>query len=250
MRDAGQSQEEDALRVPVTIVSVAMLAIGLVLLSALAYAVIADLRVHILLRYALPIAAVAVIGVTFHIRRRLGALEAALRQLRESEADARFLAMHHAVSRLPNRRHFVQALRDRMTAAPRTCLVLVRLDSFSTFIESGGRRTADALAAQIGSRLLSSLQPGDLIGQLANDLFAIARTLPSGDDGGVMREQALAALVLPFDLAGKPVALFASAGMTISEGRTDPEQLLAEAEEDLSRTSADWRNRDRRRNAG
>lgn len=252
-----EQRQEDALRVPITMVSVSMLAIGVALLAMLAFAVVmlnsegaTKAPGRAILGYTLPLCALIVIAITFHVRRLLSALEIAQRELCEREADARFLATHHAVSRLPNRRLFTQALRDRLAVAPRICLVLIRLDSFSTLMEKEGRRAAEALAAQIGPRLMAGSHPDDLVAQLANDLFAVAHALLPEEDGETLRRQACAALDLPFDLAGNPVRLFASAGVTVAEAVIDPEQLLADAERDLARISADWTNRDRRQRLG
>jgi diguanylate cyclase (GGDEF)-like protein len=255
MRDIRHGQEGDALRVPVTIVSVSMLAIGMVLLSTLALTAALAGKSTIataVLRYALPCGALAVIITTLNIRRLLTSLVFAQRELCEREADARFLAMHHAVSRLPNRRHFIQALRERLApgedaASPSICVILIRLDGVSTIAQSSGRRAADALAAQIAPRLTPLLKADDLLAQLANDLFAVVCRVDLDDDGSALRKQLLAVLHLPFDLAGEAIALFASAGVTVALGKTDPEQVLADAEGDLARVSADWKGRDRRR---
>lgn len=85
-----EQRQEDALRVPITMVSVSMLAIGVALLAMLAFAVVmlnsegaTKAPGRAILGYTLPLCALIVIAITFHVRRLLSALEIAQRELCE-----------------------------------------------------------------------------------------------------------------------------------------------------------------------
>lgn len=238
MHDIGHRLELDALRVPTAVVSVTVLALGTVLLGALAYAAGHESAAasRAILRYGLPIGAITIIAITLNLRRLLQALEVAQRHLGEQAADARFLALHHALSQLPNRRYCIQLLRERLIAAQQdpTCLALIRIDGFTALINASGHRAADRLAVQIGPRLASILRPGDLLAHLAADLFAVARSVRSAGDSEELRASITTALNPAFDMPDGRVQFAASIGMaTADRGETDPEDLIEAADRDM-----------------
>ena len=79
------------------------------------------------------------------------------------------------LTRLPNRRAFVEALEARLALPdkPSTAVLLIDLDRFKDINDSLGHETGDQLLCSIGRRILSRSRPTDLVARLGGDEFAL-----------------------------------------------------------------------------
>lgn len=160
------------------------------------------------------------------------------------------LAMHDALTGLPNR---VLALdraeqllaRARRTGDPVAALYL-DVDGFKHINDTFGHAAGDHFLEQFAGRLRDAMREGDTAARLAGDEFVVlldCQTLDVGPD--LVAERLLEVLRRPYDL-GQPVVrqLVMGASIGIAYGRqTSAEQLLADADVALYAAKAAGRNR-------
>lgn len=89
-----------------------------------------------------------------------------------------------ALTHLPNRRGFIDAMRATLEGTPTardgSALLLIDLDRFKGVNDSYGHGFGDALLAVVGARLSVLTRRGDVVGRLGSDEFAL---LVAGGDG-------------------------------------------------------------------
>jgi diguanylate cyclase (GGDEF)-like protein len=147
----------------------------------------------------------------------------------------RHQATHDALTGLPNRSLFVERVE---TALRRTGedghlgVLFCDLDGFKAVNDTLGHAAGDELLRQVAARLGSTVRPGDTVGRLAGDEFAVLLD-------GLARPEAAASLAAriascfetPFRLEGQEVEVGTSLGMALRSGPGGTvEQLLREAD--------------------
>jgi diguanylate cyclase (GGDEF)-like protein len=136
----------------------------------------------------------------------------------QSLAEARHQASTDDLTSLPNRRLFMQRVREaialaRMTDGQLTVLVL-DLDNFKELNDTLGHRAGDALLRLIGPRLKGALRSRDTVARLGGDEFAVLLD-PKPDEAGMIQiaDRVLRSLCRPFDVEGLALRLTASFGI-------------------------------------
>ena len=172
------------------------------------------------------------------------------RQRRAAEAKVRFLAMHDALTGLPNRAHFAEALSDALSRRQAgrggdVAVVAIDLDRFKEVNDGLGHAAGDALLQAVAARLRAGVREGDVVARLGGDEFAVAQRGPAAQPESAARlaERLVAALCEPFDLpGGHRVACGASAGVAAAPTDADgPDALMRAADTALYRSKADGR---------
>jgi diguanylate cyclase (GGDEF)-like protein len=136
----------------------------------------------------------------------------------QSLAEARRQAATDDLTSLPNRRLFMERVRDGITTASveggEISVLMLDLDNFKELNDTLGHNAGDALLRLIGPRLKEALRTGDTVARLGGDEFGVLLD-PSPDEAGVVRvaERVLAALRRPFDVHGLALRLTASVGI-------------------------------------
>jgi diguanylate cyclase (GGDEF)-like protein len=105
--------------------------------------------------------------------------------LQKAEADqarerSEYLANHDILTGLPNRRAFMDRLKDFM-AGPEDSgvgLLFIDLDKFKEVNDTLGHEAGDALLVQVADALRSVLREGDCVARLGGDEFAFLLTAP------------------------------------------------------------------------
>jgi diguanylate cyclase (GGDEF)-like protein len=155
--------------------------------------------------------------------------------LRHSAARAQSLALHDALTGLPNRilllERIQHALLSRRRSGKLVAVLFIDLDGFKKVNDSSGHQVGDDLLVAVSSRLERMLRPGDTLARLSGDEFVIV----CGDLSEEGQIEGLAArldeaIAVPFDLAGLAVELSASIGIAFAGHGNDPEQLLHKAD--------------------
>lgn len=127
------------------------------------------------------------------------------------------LALHDALTNLPNRFCIQDNLHRGIADAKLTCspftVIMMDLDRFKEINDTLGHDSGDQLLVEVGRRLQEVLRPTDLIGRLGGDEFAIL--LPDTDEVGaaIVAQKMLIALEPPFSLADMSFTIGASLGI-------------------------------------
>ena len=160
----------------------------------------------------------------------------ASRRLRRQAAENKHLALHDAVTGLPNRSLFHdragQAIVSARREARRAALMILDLDRFKEVNDTLGHHNGDLLLKEVGARLREILRESDSVARLGGDEFGLL--LPRVTDGDAamnVAEKVRAALREPFTLEGVTLDIGASIGVALyPEHGGDVETLLQRAD--------------------
>lgn len=145
------------------------------------------------------------------------------RDLSEHEAQTaalRYQALHDALTDLPNRTAFHEALQQAITEAPQKqkplALLVLNLDRFREVNSTFGHQWGDVLLQQVGPRLQGVLRKSDTIARLGGDEFAVLLAT-AGDVAGASRiaGRLLSALDASFTIEGRTLDVNASIGIAL-----------------------------------
>ncbi|MGY1733388.1 diguanylate cyclase domain-containing protein [Geodermatophilus sp. SYSU D01045] len=147
----------------------------------------------------------------------------------------RHQATHDALTGLPNRVLFRDRLAAALAAVAPTGSVGVLfcdLDRFKAVNDTLGHAAGDELLRQVSARLRAAVRPGDTVGRLSGDEFAVLLPrLAAPADAEAVVGRVAAAFTEPFRLDGVPAAVGTSTGVAVHTGPGgDAERLLREAD--------------------
>jgi diguanylate cyclase (GGDEF)-like protein len=147
----------------------------------------------------------------------------------------RHQATHDSLTGLPNRRLFGERLSGALAAASPSGAVGVLfcdLDRFKAVNDTLGHAAGDELLRQVSARLRAAVRPGDTVGRLSGDEFAVLLPrLGSAADAEAVVARVAAAFDEPFRLDGTPVTVGTSTGVAVhAGGGGSAEDLLREAD--------------------
>ena len=140
----------------------------------------------------------------------------------------RHQATHDALTGLPNRVLFLEVLEETLAAggsasAAPFAVLFCDLDRFKEVNDTLGHAAGDELLRQVAARLRSGVRPGDTVGRLSGDEFAVL--LPGLENPGEAQAQALAQRVTacfaqPFRIEGREVPIMTSIGIAVHDPGT------------------------------
>ena len=165
---------------------------------------------------------------------------------RQAEARISHMALHDALTNLPNRLFFRQEIESRLAhlGRDRTFAVLcLDLDNFKNVNDTLGHPFGDKLLCQVSERLSGCLREGDSVARLGGDEFAILQNdlAPAADTTSLLT-RIIEVIGAPFDLDGHHVVIGASIGVAVAPtDAKDPDQLLKSADMALYRAKVDGR---------
>jgi diguanylate cyclase (GGDEF)-like protein/PAS domain S-box-containing protein len=136
------------------------------------------------------------------------------------------LALHDALTRLPNRASFEQHVEDALARRRRgggqLALMLMDVDSFKRVNDSLGHAAGDLLLVAFARRLKAAVRESDFVARIGGDEFTIvAEGLKGTEDATPIAEKVLAAMREPLEVDGHSLATSASIGVALfREGDT------------------------------
>ena len=156
--------------------------------------------------------------------------------LQDSSDRSLELALHDALTGLPNRTLLIErldhaVLRGRRSGN-RAAVLFVDLDRFKLVNDVYGHAVGDELLMAVAQRLTVVLRPGDTLARLSGDEFVIlCEDLNESAEVDAITARVVAAVAEPFVLSSVGVNVTASVGVAFS-GRGDQlsEQLLQDAD--------------------
>ncbi|MBO1750992.1 EAL domain-containing protein [Actinotalea sp. BY-33] len=144
-------------------------------------------------------------------------------------------ALHDALTGVPNRVLFSRSLDESLRRAEPgqgTAVLFCDLDNFKHVNDQHGHAAGDELLRQVAARLRGELRPGDVVGRLSGDEFAVLLHGVDDDEHALtVAARLVAGLDHPFRVDGHEVRTTASVGVAVhvgADGRGD--RLLAAAD--------------------
>ena len=126
----------------------------------------------------MAVIAVLLAGLVWAVRRLLRErCEVARRAA--AKREIRTLAFHDALTGLPNRRQFNDALKAAAAAPPRAGashgVLMLDLNGFKRINDVFGHAAGDELLIHVGGRISKAVREGDMVARLGGDEFAVSR---------------------------------------------------------------------------
>jgi diguanylate cyclase (GGDEF)-like protein/PAS domain S-box-containing protein len=157
---------------------------------------------------------------------------------KQTERDLRHVALHDALTDLPNRILFTervsQALaRQRREPDYRFAVLFLDFDDFKAVNDSLGHEAGDRLLREIATRLRGAGRPDDLVARLGGDEFTVLLEEVSGpEDVERAARRIQRALASPLPLQGRELHVTLSIGAALGESGDyqRPEDLLRDAD--------------------
>jgi diguanylate cyclase (GGDEF)-like protein/PAS domain S-box-containing protein len=149
---------------------------------------------------------------------------------KRAEGQLRHQATHDALTDLPNRRWFEEALKRAVDGAvsggSAVSLLYLDLDGFKLVNDTLGHGAGDSLLAQVGRRLARCMGPVEVLARIGGDEFTVIQPvcgpLPTANAGdnvparveAVLAQNLLNALNRPFVVNGQEIRIGASIGIS------------------------------------
>ena len=168
--------------------------------------------------------------------RRLTGTTTDITERKAGEQLLQHMAVHDALTGLPNRKAFLDRLFRSLRRAQRGgyqfAVLFLDLDRFKLINDSLGHVVGDQLLVALAERLSECLRPGDLVAHLGGDEFGLlVDHIQSPTDASHVAERVQASVSTPFKVGGQEVFTSASIGIAFSASGYDrPEDLLRDAD--------------------
>jgi diguanylate cyclase (GGDEF)-like protein len=164
-----------------------------------------------------------------------------------AETEARRLARHDPLTGLPNRRFFVETLREvllKTTADSRSAVLVLDLDGFKLINDTYGHAIGDRALMEFAKRTSAVMRSGAVLSRVGGDEFAIiVPDIGSLDDPTALARRIGAAVADPFLLEQIPTTLGVGIGIAIApDDGMEPEVLVKHADRALYRAKAEGRS--------
>ena len=156
---------------------------------------------------------------------------------KRDEAKIHFMALHDALTGLPNRSllmdRLAQALLQAERSKRRATVVFIDLDNFKLVNDSLGHNAGDVLLKVVAERMIESVRATDTVARLGGDEFVVL-LIDQPDSPGVPSvalDKIRAAIAEPVPIEGQLFRVTSSIGIaTFPEDGTDAETLLTNAD--------------------
>jgi len=154
--------------------------------------------------------------------------------LKEASYRSRELALHDALTGLPNRVLLLERLEHSLRRGRRSGLTaavfFIDLDRFKTVNDTFGHRVGDEVLMAVAERLGEVLRPGDTLARISGDEFVVlCEDLDGAGDADRIVDRLDTALDRPFVTSGIEMTVGASVGIAVAASGTDTAEDLLHA---------------------
>lgn len=176
-----------------------------------------------------------------------------LTSIRATERQLVHLAFHDQLTKLPNRRLFLDRLRQAMSASDRSgqagALLYIDMDDFKTLNDTLGHDMGDLLLEQVAGRLMSCVREGDTVARLGGDEFMVmlehlsTELTDAAAHTEVVGKKIIAVLDQPYQLGAHEYRCTPSIGATLFEGSIQRmDELIKQADIAMYQSKKDGRD--------
>lgn len=167
---------------------------------------------------------------------------------KKAQDDLEHLALHDALTELPNRAWFMDQLNRSLARATRSeatlALLFLDLDGFKEVNDRFGHDAGDQLLFSVSGRLRKVVRPSDVLARLGGDEFTIlCEDMAGPEQASSIATRLLEAFVRPFRIAPGDVSVTASIGVAVSRGSDTAATLLQSADSAMYRAKAMGKSR-------
>jgi diguanylate cyclase (GGDEF)-like protein len=151
-------------------------------------------------------------------------------ELRQADARIAHMAMHDALTDLPNRALLRQRIEEALPHGdPAGCALLyIDLDRFKNVNDTLGHAIGDALLQRVAARLTQQLPNGAMVARIGGDEFAVLmRDGIERDQVAMLAEQLICSVSDPYALEGHDIVIGTSVGIAIAPEDGDEWAALA-----------------------
>ena len=156
--------------------------------------------------------------------------------LEDQIAHNKHLALHDALTGLPNRRLFQDRLNSALERARRTgsqaALLMIDLDRFKQVNDTMGHHAGDLLLQEVARLFTARIRRSDTVARTGGDEFAVILEGPTScNEARKVGHSLLELLETPISIADRPITVGASLGVAIfPEDAKDLEALCIKAD--------------------
>ncbi len=153
-----------------------------------------------------------------------------------AEEHIRYLALHDALTGLPNRFSLYERIDQGMAFARRfnqsMAVMLIDLDRFKAINDRLGHSGGDQLLIQVAKRLLQAVRDSDIVARLGGDEFVVVLSgIESRFDAGEIAGKIVDQLSAPYFIAGHEVRTSPSVGICFyPEDASETSDLIKNAD--------------------
>jgi diguanylate cyclase (GGDEF)-like protein/PAS domain S-box-containing protein len=147
-----------------------------------------------------------------------------------AQAHIEFLAMHDALTQLPNRAYLMERLDGVLALARRNqhqaAVLFLDLDKFKHVNDSLGHHVGDGLLREVAHRITATVRDSDVVARLGGDEFIIVLSdISSSDDAAAVAAKLIEAVSAQYRLDRHQVSVSPSIGISVfpADGATTDE---------------------------
>lgn len=167
-------------------------------------------------------------------------------QERTKSKHVHALSTYDQLTGVLNRHSFQEKIAEVFSAGerrPRAALCFLDVDKFKSINDEHGHEYGDAILRQIGNVLRMSVRPGDLVGRVGGDEFALLLCDAGRDRTERVARHILETVRTPFHHKGKTIQTTVSIGTRCLSPDERPIDALGKADQALYHAKSEGRNR-------
>jgi diguanylate cyclase (GGDEF)-like protein/PAS domain S-box-containing protein len=177
-----------------------------------------------------------------------------LSENKKAQARIEQLAYYDELTKLPNRRLFLDRLNQELIAERRHqtfgAVLFLDLDNFKTLNDALGHTVGDALLCQVGQRMIDALREEDTVARMGGDEFVVLlKELGENQETAANKAQQITekiqtVLCQAYQLESHDHVITPSIGITVfpANKETTPETILKHADSAMYRAKKNGRN--------